>query len=372
MKRRSLFFRLKYAVRLSLRDMLVSLGILLAFAALSFALQGFDPQNNFVSMLFLLAVFLIATVTDGYVYGIASSFLSVLLVNYLFTYPYFRFNFTLAGYPIAIVTMLAVSITTSALTSKAKRNAVARLEAEREKTRSNLLRAVSHDLRTPLTGILGASSALLEHDASISQEERRTLLQDIHHDAGWLIRMVENLLTITRMDNDGGAKVNKTPEAGEEILESAAAKFRKQYPGWKLSLEAPQEFFLIPMDAILIEQVLLNLMENAVHHAQGGNHVHVSLRREGGLALFEVRDNGAGIDPQLLPKIFQTHLPSDDSNGDQKRNMGIGLSVCRTIIRAHGGDMDAENAPAGGAVFRFTLPLEEDTHEQLSYPGGGG
>ena len=133
----------KKSLRFSLRDTLVSLGILLAFAALSFALQGFDPQNNFVSMLFLLAVFLIATVTDGYFYGIASSFLSVLLVNYLFTYPYFRFNFTLAGYPIAIVTMLAVSFTTSALTSKAKRNAAARLEADREKTRGNLLRAVS-------------------------------------------------------------------------------------------------------------------------------------------------------------------------------------------------------------------------------------
>lgn len=358
--KRSLFSRLKKALRFSLRDTLVSLGILLAFAALSFALQGFDPQNNFVSMLFLLAVFLIATVTDGYFYGIASSFLSVLLVNYLFTYPYFRFNFTLAGYPIAIVTMLAVSFTTSALTSKAKRNAAARLEADREKTRGNLLRAVSHDLRTPLTGILGASSALLEHDETISQAERRTLLQDIHKDAGWLIRMVENLLTITRMDNDGGAKVNKTPEAGEEILESAAVKFRKQYPDWKLSLEAPQEFFLIPMDAILIEQVLLNLMENAVHHARGGDHLYVSLRREGERAQFEVRDNGAGIDPQLLPKIFHTHLPSDDSGGDQKRNMGIGLSVCHTIIRAHGGDMEAENAPTGGAVFRFTLPLEED------------
>ena len=207
---------------------------------------------------------------------------------------------------------------------------------------------------------MGASSALLEHDETISQAERRTLLQDIHKDAGWLIRMVENLLTITRMDNDGGAKVNKTPEAGEEILESAAVKFRKQYPDWKLSLEAPQEFFLIPMDAILIEQVLLNLMENAVHHARGGDHLYVSLRREGERAQFEVRDNGAGIDPQLLPKIFHTHLPSDDSGGDQKRNMGIGLSVCHTIIRAHGGDMEAENAPTGGAVFRFTLPLEED------------
>ena len=162
------------------------------------------------------------------------------------------------------------------------------------------------------------------------------------------------------MDNDGGTKVNKTPEAGEEILESAAAKFRKQYPDWQLSLEAPQEFFLIPMDAILIEQVLLNLMENAVHHALGGDHLYVSLRQADAWAQFEIRDNGAGIDPQLLPKIFHTHLPSGDSHGDQKRNMGIGLSVCHTIIQAHGGDMEAENAPGGGAVFRFTLPLEED------------
>lgn len=359
MKRR-LCPRLKSALRFSLRDTMVALGILLAFSALSFALQGFDPQNNFVSMLFVLAVFLIATVTDGYFYGIASSFISVLLVNYLFTYPYFHFNFTLAGYPIAIATMLAVSITTSALTSNAKRNAAARLEADREKTRSNLLRAVSHDLRTPLTGILGASSALLEHDDTISPEERRTLLQDIHKDAAWLIRMVENLLTITRMDNGSGAKVHKTPEAGEEILESAAMKFRKQYPQWKLSLEAPQDFLLIPMDAILIEQVLLNLMENAVHHAQGGDHLFVSLCRQGDFARFEVRDNGAGIDPQLLPKIFHTHLPSGDARGDAKRNMGIGLSVCNTIICAHGGHMEAENAAAGGAVFRFTLPLEED------------
>ena len=252
--------KFNHSIRFSPRDTLVTLGILLGVSGLCFALQGFDPQNNFVSMLFVLAVFLIARMTEGYFYGIFSSLVSVLIVNYLFTYPYFHFNFTLAGYPIAFMTMLVVSITTSALTSRAKQSARAQLEADREKTRSNLLRAVSHDLRTPLTSILGVSSAILENDDAIGKSERLALLQDVQNDASWLIRMVENLLTITRMDNGGEAKVTKTPEVGEEILEASASKFRKLYPDFHLVVTAPEDFMMIPMDAVLIEQVLLNLM----------------------------------------------------------------------------------------------------------------
>lgn len=349
--------RLQRAFRFSKRDTVRTLLILLGFSVLSFALQDFDPDNGFVSMLYVLAVFLIATVTDGFFYGIAASLVSVLLVNYVFTYPYFDFNFTLAGYPIAIATMLAVSILTSTLTTQAKRNAQARLEADREKIRANLLRAVSHDLRTPLTGILGASSALLEHEATLSREERMALARNIHSDAAWLIRLVENLLTITRIDGSREAKVQKTAEAGEEILESAAAKFRRQNPGWQLETRVPDALLLIPMDAILIEQVLLNLMENAVHHAKGADRITVTLSQQGERAMFEVRDNGAGIDPALLPQIFRTHLPADD-RADSTRRMGIGLSVCQAILSAHGGSIKAENVPEGGAVFRFTLPLE--------------
>lgn len=351
---------LRGAFRFSVRDTVRSLLILLGISALCFALQGFDPNNGFVSMLFVLAVFLIATVTDGYFYGIAASLLSVLLVNYVFTYPYFHFNFTLAGYPIAIVTMLAVSIVTSALTTQAKRSAKARLEADREKIRANLLRAISHDLRTPLTGILGAASALQDHDDTLSRPERLNLVQDIRSDAAWLIRMVENLLTITRIDGSAEAQVQKTAEVGEEVLESAAAKFRKLHPQWGLTLQVPDELLFIPMDAVLIEQVLLNLMENAVHHAQGGDRITVTLTRRDDRAVFEVRDNGAGIDPALLPKIFHTHLPAED-RADSTRRMGIGLSVCHAILSAHGGTITAENAPEGGAVFRFTLPLEVST-----------
>ena len=350
-------------VKFSLRDSMITFGILVATTVLTFSFQIFDQDTGYASMLFVLAVFLIARMTAGYFYGVAASFVSVLLVNFFFTYPNFRFNFTLAGYPIAIITMLAVSVMTSALTTQAKYSAEARLEVAREITRSNLLRAVSHDLRTPLTGILGASSAILENDDYLTQEERLNLLRDVRDDAQWLIRMVENLLTITRMDDSRAAKVEKMPEAGEEVLEVAVTKFRKQFQNWKVSVQVPEEFLLIPMDVVLIGQVLTNLMENVVDHGEGADQIWVSLERKHDKAVFCVRDNGCGIAMSLLPGIFDGKTLSAGSRGDRKRNMGIGLSVCKTIIHAHGGILEAENAKGGGAVFRFSLPLEEETNE---------
>lgn len=360
---KQLWEELRNGLKFSVRDTLMMLGILTVMTAISFALQIFDQNTDYAAMLFVLAVFLIARMTDGYVYGITASLVSVLLVNFLFTYPNYHFNFTLSGYPIAILSMLVVSVTTSALTTKAKRNAEAQLEAEREKTRSNLLRAVSHDLRTPLTGILGASSAILENDEHLTRHERLELLQDVRDDAQWLIRMVENLLAITRMDGSCGARVVKTPEAAEEVLEVAVGKFRKQFPTWKVEVRVPEEFLLVPMDAVLMEQVLMNLMENAVRHGVGATRIWVSLQRRGDEAVFTVQDDGCGIDPSLLPRIFDGKTSSAGSAGDRKRNMGIGLSVCHTIVCAHGGTMKAENAAQGGAVFRFCLPLEEKAYE---------
>lgn len=354
---------LRQEIRFSVRDTVVTLGILAATTVLSFGLSVFDQDTGYASMLFVLAVFLIARFTDGYFYGVIASLGGVLLVNFLFTYPNFAFDFTLTGYPIAILSMLAVSVATSTLTTQAKRSAETKVEAEREKTRSNLLRAVSHDLRTPLTGILGASSTILENDGQLSPEERLSLLRDVRDDAQWLIRMVENLLTITRMDETRGAKVVKTPEAGEEVLEAAVIKFKKQFPGWKLYVQIPEEFLMIPMDVVLIEQVVMNLLENVVNHGEGADEIHLTLERQSSNAVFSVRDNGCGIQPTILPKIFDGKVSSAGSSGDSKRNMGIGLSVCQTIIKAHGGAMSAENAPDGGAIFRFVLPLEEESYE---------
>ena len=343
----------------SLRDTLVSFGILFAATALCAILRLFDTSNDYVSMLFILSVFLISRYTNGYFYGGVASLVSVLMVNYIFTYPYMEFNFTLAGYPLTILCALAVSIITSTLTTQIKQQERIRSEAEREKMRGNLLRAVSHDLRTPLTSILGAISVVTENDDMLSSEERKKLLSGAKDDAQWLIRMVENLLTITRIDRDRTTQITKEHELAEELVAESIAKFQKRFPDQQVSVSVPEEPLEVPMDAILIQQVLINLLENSVIHSNRPVDISLSVETRDNFAVFTVSDNGQGIPENILPHIFDGYLSfnNHESNADTKRNMGIGLSVCNTIIRAHSGSMTAANAPSGGAIFTFSLPL---------------
>lgn len=354
----------KKRARLSVRDAGIAAGIFLVTCLLCALLRFVGGNANYASMLFILSVFMTARFTEGYVWGIAASLVNVLTVNYLFTYPYFHFNFTLAGYPLTMFSMLAVSLTTSALTSRAKLVERIRIEAEHEKTRSNLLRAVSHDLRTPLTSILGATSAVIEHGEALSQTERVELLEGAQEDARWLIRMVENLLAVTRVDAEGSGQIVKTPDVAEEVIAEAVAKFKKQFPEARVQVCVPDELLMVPMDSVLISQVLMNLLENAVVHGET-NRVSLSLSRQDDRAVFRVEDDGVGIDPEKLPHLFDGTLPQDRfSHVNGKRSMGIGLSVCNTIVRAHGGVLEAANRPQGGAVFSFSLSLTEDQDGQ--------
>ncbi len=341
----------------------VTAGLLLLGCALSGALLALDHTGGFVSMIFVLVVVLVARLTDGYAYGAAASFVGVVCVNYIFTYPYWEFNFTISGYPLTFFTMLSVSLIVSALTSQIKRQEQLRVETDRETMRANLLRAVSHDLRTPLTSIVGSASAILENDALLPPQQKTALLRNVRSEAQWLIRMVENLLSITRM-GDGTARLSKELEAAEEVLSSVAGKFQQRFPGIQLTLTAPREALFVPMDAILIEQVLMNLLENAAAHGQSSA-ILLSAERQSAGAVFTVRDNGLGIPEEILPEIFSPALPSKLHAGDDRRNMGIGLSVCSSIVKAHGGSMSACNVREGGAMFRFTLPMEE-SEEVLS------
>ena len=341
----------------------VTAGLLLLGCALSGALLALDHTGGFVSMIFVLVVVLVARLTDGYAYGAAASFVGVVCVNYIFTYPYWEFNFTISGYPLTFFTMLSVSLIVSALTSQIKRQEQLRVETDRETMRANLLRAASHDLRTPLTSIVGSASAILENDALLPPQQKTALLRNVRSEAQWLIRMVENLLSITRM-GDGTARLSKELEAAEEVLSSVAGQFKQRFPGIQLTLTAPREALFVPMDAILIEQVLMNLLENAAAHGQSSA-ILLSAERQSAGAVFTVRDNGLGIPEEILPEIFSPALPSKLHAGDDRRNMGIGLSVCSSIVKAHGGSMSACNVREGGAMFRFTLPMEE-SEEVLS------
>ena len=228
--------------------------------------------------------------------------------------------------------------------------------------RGNLLRAVSHDIRTPLTAIVGGIDAILENGEKLSPETRTSLLENMRDESNWLIGVVENLLSVTRMS--GASNIKKELEAGEEVLSAAAMKFQRHYPATRVEISAPDTLLMIPMDIILIEQVLINLMENAVQHGKTTTQISLRLTRSDDLAVFEVSDDGQGIAPALLPHLFDGYLTRDqEAISDKRRNMGIGLSVCKSIVQAHGGAMRASNRPAGGALLQFTLPLEETSHE---------
>lgn len=347
-----------------LRDIAVTAGILCAAFAASLLLQHALQIPEQVTTTFAFAVFLISMITKGYVYGIVSAFLATFAINYAFTFPYFRLDFAIPTNLYSAIVMIIISLLTSALTTKVKRNEAIKAESEKERMRANLLRAISHDLRTPLTTIYGCSTTLLEDEGAYTQAQKRRLLQGIQADAQWLTRMVENLLSITRIDN-GKVKIAKTPIALDELLDSVLIKFQKHYPDQPLQLRLPEQILLIPMDPMLIEQVLINLLENAVQHADGMTELILQVNQLDNKAEFSVMDNGCGIPVDRLGRLFTGSVEPDTPVADgRQRNTGIGLSVCATIIRAHGGEITAQNRPGGGACFRFSLDVEEFSHEQ--------
>lgn len=232
------------------------------------------------------------------------------------------------------------------------------VESEKEKMRSNLLRAISHDLRTPLTGILGASSAILENDDYLDKPTRNKLIWNIKEDSQWLIRIVENLLSVTRI-NEGTMNVAKVPEAAEEIIAEAVTRIRSRFPQRRISVQVPDELLMVPVDGTLIAQVLINLLENAIKHSPNESLIEVYLKKNGAYAIFEVLDEGSGISKEDFPYLFESYMPNSTKSPDSSRGMGIGLSICMSIIKAHSGKMEAENRKEGGAIFRFTLPLEK-------------
>ncbi|MDR2132832.1 MAG: DUF4118 domain-containing protein [Clostridiales Family XIII bacterium] len=331
-----------------------------AFAICAF-LRVFSDADISIPLIFVLTVLIVSRLTEGYFYGIFTSLVAVFGVNYVFTYPYFAFNFTISGYPITFLSMFVVSVITSALTTQVKRQEKLRLESEKEKLHANFLRAISHDLRTPLTSIIGSASVILENEDSFTAEQRRMLLKEILDEAAWLIRMVENLLSVTRMR--GETAINKTLELAEELIGEASQKFKKRYPDIALCVSIPDEPIFIPMDIMLIEQVIMNLLENAAVHGGKPTRVELSLAVRGDRALFSVENDGDDIDPEIMERLretdfFFTEAAADGKRAGGKRNMGIGLSLCSSIVRAHGGSVSAEAGSRGGACFRFSLPME--------------
>ena len=228
----------------------------------------------------------------------------------------------------------------------------AQIEAEKERLRSSLLSSVSHDLRTPLSAIIGSASSLLQ-SAGALPEKARELLENIQDQGEWLARLVSNLIETTRLET-GAARLRKEPGSIEEIVGSALGRLEKVIAGRKVTTRLPPDLPLVPMDGVLMEQVVSNLLENAARHTPPGTPIDVSARADGGQLTVEIADRGPGLGPDELERVFEKFYHAKSSKG-----AGLGLAICRAILASHGGRIWAENRKDGGALFRFSLPVEE-------------
>ncbi len=223
-----------------------------------------------------------------------------------------------------------------------------------ERIRSDLLRAISHDIRSPLTVIMGACSVLEDSSDSMDSQSKKQLVQDIYEESQWLLHMVENLLSVTQV-GENAPKIIKKAELAEEIIGEAVARCSKRFPQANFNVQAPNDPIVVSVDATLIVQVLINLIENAVKYGSADGKIDISVTCEDAFAIFKVRDFGHGVSQEKIEKLF---TPSKSLSGDGARGLGIGLSICKSIIVAHNGSIDGKNMKDGGAIFEFRLPKE--------------
>ncbi len=230
--------------------------------------------------------------------------------------------------------------------------------AKNEQVRANLLRAISHDLRTPLTSISGNANILLSSGDVMNSEKKRKLYSDIYDDSLWLINLVENILSVTRIE-DGTMHLNLSTELMDEVVTEALRHINRKSVEHKIKVTFDEEFILARMDARLIVQVFINMIDNAVKYTPVGSEIGIRIRKEKGMVVTDISDNGPGIPKEEKSKIFNMFYTVNIKIADSRRSMGLGLALCKSIIIAHGGEINVYDNTPHGTVFRFTLPAAE-------------
>ncbi len=251
-----------------------------------------------------------------------------------------------------------------ALAMESHRNARQKEEAavlvKNEQLRANLLRSISHDLRTPLTSISGNAENLLANRHTMDEATQSATLTDIYDDAIWLSQLVENLLAITKI-GEGRTRLNLSAELVEDVVTESLRHIRRRHTAHRLEAELPDELLLAQMDARLISQVIINLVDNAMKYTPAGSVIRISARREGQFIAIRVADNGPGIPDSQKGKVFDMFHTGDTAVADCRRSMGLGLALCKSIVTIHGGEITLTDNTPSGCIFTFTLPVSEVT-----------
>ena len=247
------------------------------------------------------------------------------------------------------------------LTMREKQQAEA--QAGQEALRANLLRAISHDLRTPLTSISGNANILMERADQLEPEKRRSLFTAIYDDAMWLINLVENLLAITKIE-DNRVNMNMEPELLEDIFSEALSHLDRNACKHHIRTELADDMLMADMDARLMVQVVINIVNNAIKYTPEGSHITLSAEKSGQLVVVEIADDGPGVSAEARERLFDRFYTVGNERGDGRRGLGLGLSLCKSIITAHGGTIEAIKNEPQGTIFRFTLHASEvNAHE---------
>lgn len=342
-------------------------GILIAATLVGFLFSGLKiPEANIIAV-YILGVLIISIITSSWMYSFLASVISVLAFNFLFTIPRFTLRAYDPSYPVTFGIMFLVALITGSLASRmkeyARESAQAAMQIEKEQLRADLLRSISHDLRTPLTSISGNASNLLSNENEFSQETRMQIYGDIYDDSMWLIKLVENLLSVTRIE-DGRMDLRMSAELMDEVIAEAMRHTDRNRDGRKIEVSSDEEFILGKMDARLIVQVVINLVDNAVKYTPEGAQIRIHTGKKDGMVVVSVSDTGPGIPDEQKSKVFDMFYTGTNRAADGRRSLGLGLGLCRSIIRAHGGEIWVSDNKPQGAVFTFTLPAEEVTlHE---------
>ena len=230
--------------------------------------------------------------------------------------------------------------------------------AKNEQLRANLLRSISHDLRTPLTSISGHANILLSCEEKMNIEDKMQIYSDIYDDSLWLINLVENLLSVTHIE-DGTMNLKCTTELIEDVITEAMKHINRKKSEYDISVIHETEFILVNVEPRLIMQVIINIVDNAIKYTDIGSKIIIKTKQDGDKCVIEIADNGGGISEEAKPRIFDMFYTPNVKIVDSRRSLGLGLALCKSIVKAHGGEISVYDNKPKGTVFRFTIPLKE-------------
>ncbi len=239
----------------------------------------------------------------------------------------------------------------------------AALLAKNEQLRANLLRSISHDLRTPLTSISGNASNLLSNGALFDEKTKNQMYSDIYEDSIWLINLVENLLSVSRLE-EGRMNLHLSTELMDDVVGEALRHISRKRADYQIQVENSEDYLLARIDARLIVQVIINLVDNAIKYTPPGSRISIGWKQQGQFIAVWVADNGPGISAQAKPHIFDMFYTAANQIADSRRSMGLGLALCKSIVNAHGGEISVADQKPHGSIFTFTVPAGEvELHE---------